>query len=64
MKKSLKSHFPMIRSKEEIRLIIRENLQLEELFQSGTWSNRKNFWSFVLETKGLESYMIHFSKKY
>ena len=33
MKKSLKSHFPMIRSKEEIRLIIRENLQLEELFQ-------------------------------
>ena len=25
MKKSLKSHFPMIRSKEEIRLIIREN---------------------------------------
>lgn len=33
MKKSLKSHFPMIRSKEEIRLIIRENVpeRLNEL---------------------------------
>ena len=41
MKKSLKSHFPMIRSKEEIRLIIKENLQLEELFQSWDMEQQK-----------------------
>lgn len=46
MKKSLKSHFPMIRSKEEIRLIIRENLQLEELFQSWDMEQQKEFLEF------------------
>ena len=43
MKKSLKSYFPMIRSKEEIRLIIRGNLRLEELFQSWTLEQQEEF---------------------
>ena len=50
MKKPLKSHFPMIRSKEEIRLIIRENLRLEELFQS--WNFYRNFVLSVLTSFG------------
>ena len=63
MKKSLKSHFPIIRSKEEVRLIIRKNLRLEELFQSWTAGQQEEFWIFVPETGVSKSCMIHFSKK-
>ena len=63
MKKSLKSHFPMIRSKEEIRLIIRENLRLEELFQSWDMEQQKEFLEFCSGNKGVRILYDSFFKE-
>ena len=63
MKKSLKSHFPMIRSKEEIRLIIKENLQLEELFQSWDMEQQKEFLEFCSGNKGVRILYDSFFKE-
>ena len=63
MKKSLKSYFPMIRSKEEIRLIIRENLRLEELFQSWTLEQQEEFLDFCSGKRGVKILYESFFKE-
>ena len=63
MKKSLKSYFPMIRSKEEIRLIIRGNLRLEELFQSWTLEQQEEFLDFCSGNRGVKILYDSFFKE-
>ena len=63
MKKSLKSYFPMIRSKEEIHLIIRENLRLEELFQSWTLEQQEEFLDFCSGNRGVKILYDSFFKE-
>lgn len=63
MKKSLKSHFPIIRSKEEVRLIIRKNLRLEELFQSWTAGQQEEFLDFCSGNRGVKILYDSFFKE-
>lgn len=63
MKKSLKSHFPIIRSKEEVRLIIRRNLRLEELFQSWTAGQQEEFLDFCSGNRGVKILYDSFFKE-
>lgn len=63
MKKSLKSHFPIIRSKEEVCLIIRKNLRLEELFQSWTAGQQEEFLDFCSGNRGVKILYDSFFKE-
>ena len=54
MKTSLKSYFPIIRSKEEIRFSIHEHTRLKELFQSWPAKYQEELLNFCSGQRGVK----------
>ena len=63
MKTSLKSYFPIIRSKEEIRFIIHEHTRLKELFQSWPSKYQEEFLNFCSGQRGVKILYDSFFKE-